>query len=116
MVQPIHTAVPGRVRFKVDGLYRSEALKRLLEVQLARLQEITHVSANALTGNILVCFNSGNNPDTIASLIEALVGEFNQRQSDGDAQEGPAAPPTDRDRGTSTRRRARRRTSSRRAA
>ncbi len=81
MVQAIHTAVAGRVRFKVEGLYRSEALKRTLEAQLARLQEITHVSANALTGNILVCFNSGNHPDTIASLIEEIVGEFRHHQS-----------------------------------
>ena len=81
MVQAIHTAVAGRVRFKVEGLYRSEALKRTLEAQLARLQEITHVSANALTGNILVCFNSGNHSDTIASLIEEIVGEFRHHQS-----------------------------------
>jgi Ca2+-transporting ATPase len=81
MVQAIHTAVAGRVRFKVEGLYRSEALKRTLEAQLARLQEITHVSANALTGNILVCFNSGNHADTIASLIEEIVGEFRHRQA-----------------------------------
>lgn len=80
MVQAIHTAVAGRVRFKVDGLYRSEALKRFLEAQLARLQEITHVSANALTGNLLVCFNSGNTPETIASLIAGLVAGFHQQQ------------------------------------
>jgi Ca2+-transporting ATPase len=80
MVQAIHTAVAGRVRFKVDGLYRSEALKRFLEAQLARLQEITHVSANALTGNLLVCFNSGNTPETITSLIEELVEGFHQQQ------------------------------------
>ena len=78
MVQAIHTAVAGRVRFKVDGLYRSETLKRFLEAQLARLQEITHVSANALTGNLLVCFNSGNTPETIASLIAGLVEGFQQ--------------------------------------
>ena len=79
MVQVIHTAVAGRVRFKVDGLYRSEALKRFLEAQLARLQEVTHVSANALTGNLLVCFNSGNTPETIASLIDGLVEGFQQQ-------------------------------------
>jgi Ca2+-transporting ATPase len=80
MVQAIHTAVAGRVRYKVDGLYRSETLKRFLEAQLARLQEITHVSANALTGNLLVCFNSGNTPETIASLIAGLVDGFHQQQ------------------------------------
>jgi P-type Ca2+ transporter type 2C len=80
MVQAIHTAVAGRGRFKVEGLYHSEALKRFLEVQLRRLQEISHVSANALTGNVLVCYNSGNTPETIASLIEGLVAGFHHHQ------------------------------------
>ncbi|MFZ5447432.1 MAG: HAD-IC family P-type ATPase [Thermodesulfobacteriota bacterium] len=80
MVQAIHTAVAGRVRFKVEGLYRSEALKRFLEGQLARLQDITHVSANALTGNLLVCYNSGNTPETIASLISGLVAGYHNHQ------------------------------------
>lgn len=29
-VHAIHTAAPGRVRYKVEGLYRSASLKRLL--------------------------------------------------------------------------------------
>jgi Ca2+-transporting ATPase len=91
MVQAIHTAVAGRVRFKVDGLYGSETLKRFLEVQLARLQEITHVSANALTGNLLVCFNSGNTPETIASLIDGLVEGFHHQQPA--AAPNPPEPP-----------------------
>jgi Ca2+-transporting ATPase len=98
MVQAIHTAVAGRVRFKVDGLYHSEALKRFLEAQLARLQEITHVSANALTGNLLVCFNSGNTPETIASLISGLVDGFHQYQPVADSRTpGPLTAGTPRD-------------------
>ena len=93
MVQAIHTAVAGRVRFKVEGLYRSEALKRLLEAQLARLRDISHVSANALTGNVLVCFNSGNTPQTIASLIEELVVDFHNHQPEVGAGEPQAPPP-----------------------
>jgi len=94
MVQAVHTAVAGRVRFKVEGLYRSEPLKRFLEAQLERLQEITHVSANALTGNVLVCFNSGNSPETIASLIAGLVEGFHQHQPDPKALP-PESAPTD---------------------
>ncbi len=91
MVQAIHTAVAGRVRFKVEGLYRSEALKRTLEAHLARLQEISHVSANALTGNVLVCFNSGNNPHTIASLIEEIVADFQRHPPDAGPEEAQPA-------------------------
>ena len=83
MVQAIHTSVPGRARFRVEGLYRSEPLKKLLEFRLARNQEISHVSASALTGNVLVCFNSGNTPRTIESLIAGIVEEHQHRRENG---------------------------------
>ncbi|MGD0828530.1 MAG: HAD-IC family P-type ATPase, partial [Desulfobaccales bacterium] len=75
MVEAIHTAVAGRARFKVEGLYRSKSLEKLLESRLAQLQDISLASANALTGNVLVCYNSGNNPQTIAALIEGIVAD-----------------------------------------
>jgi Ca2+-transporting ATPase len=76
MVEAIHTAVAGRARFKVEGLYRSKVLEKLLESRLTQLKEVIRASANALTGNVLVCFNSGNTPQTIASLIEEIVQEY----------------------------------------
>jgi Ca2+-transporting ATPase len=76
MVDAIHTAVAGRARYRVEGLYRSEVLKRLLEFRLSQNRDITHISASILTGNILVCFNSDNTPQTIATLIEEIVIEY----------------------------------------
>jgi P-type Ca2+ transporter type 2C len=76
MVEAIHTAVAGRARFKVEGLYRSKALEKLLEARLARLKDVIRASANALTGHVLVCYNSGNTPQTIASLIEGIVSDY----------------------------------------
>lgn len=76
MVEAIHTAVAGRTRFKVAGLYRSKSLEKLLESRLARLKDISLASANALTGNVLVCYNSGNTPQTIAALIEGIVSDY----------------------------------------
>ena len=90
MVQAIHTAVAGRARFKVEGLYRSKSLEKLLEYRLVRLTDISHASANALTGNVLVCFNSGNTPQTIASLIEEIVSQY-QSQPQISARPEPAA-------------------------
>ena len=58
MVQSIH-AVKGRVRYRVDGLYRSEKLKKYLEEQLAEKEGITGFSANFLTGHALVRFDPG---------------------------------------------------------
>ena len=56
-VVPLHTAVPGRARFKVAGLHRNEDLKRSLEVTLAYRDGVTSASGNVLTGNILILFD-----------------------------------------------------------
>ncbi len=79
MVQAIHTTVPGRVRYKVEGLYRSESLKRLIEERLAENKGIHSVSAEPLTGKVLVSFNSDNTPATVATLIEQVVAEHDGR-------------------------------------
>ncbi|MFZ2087541.1 MAG: HAD-IC family P-type ATPase [Desulfobaccales bacterium] len=75
MIEAIHTAVNGRVRYRVEGLYRSESLKRLLESRLALVKGIKQVSASHLTGNLLVCFNTGNTHETITDLIAGIVTE-----------------------------------------
>ena len=85
MVEAVHTAVAGRARFRVEGLYRSKSMEKQLEWRLARLKDISLASANALTGNVLVCYNSGNTPQTIAALIEGIVSEYR-------SQPQPAAP------------------------
>jgi len=73
MVEAIHTAVKGRTRYKVSGLYRSESLKKHLEIELENEQGISYVSASPLTGNVLVVFNSDRTTTDIGSLLEALV-------------------------------------------
>ncbi|MDD3581734.1 MAG: cation-transporting P-type ATPase, partial [Desulfobacca sp.] len=78
MVQPIHTAVPGRARYRVEGLYRSETLKQFLELRLTQRQDISYASASPLTGNILVCFNTGNSAQSIAAVLEDLAYEYQQ--------------------------------------
>ena len=76
MVQAIHTSVRGRARYKIKGLYRSESLKRHIEFRLAEKEGIVRFSANTLTGNIIVFFNSKNNAQTVASVIESIVIEY----------------------------------------
>ena len=92
MVEAIHTAVAGRARYRVPGLYRSESMKQLLEFQLGRKKDITHVSASALTGNVLVCFNSENSPETIADLIAGIVTLHNNNHSQPALEDLPLAP------------------------
>ncbi len=81
VVQAIHTTVPGRARYKVEGLYHSEPLKKYLEFQLSAHQGISQVSANSLTGNVLVSFNSDNSAAIVAALIDQALTEFNGYRS-----------------------------------
>jgi Ca2+-transporting ATPase len=78
LVQAIHAAVKGRVRYRVDGLYRSTALKKALEERFAEKDGITSFSANFLTGHVMVFFNPGLDTSTITLLIEEAVESFRQ--------------------------------------
>jgi len=73
VVQAIHTAVKGRARYKVPGLYRSESLKRHLERWLSGKPEIEEVTANPLTSNVLVRFNPDLSAAKVAALIDGIV-------------------------------------------
>jgi len=93
VVQTVHTAVKGRARFKVLGLYRSEALKQRLESHLSNIDGISRVSANVLTGNVLVVFNSGATPPQIASLIiEIASGPHQEIHYPGSTPTDPPDP------------------------
>jgi Ca2+-transporting ATPase len=85
MVQPIHTAVRGRARYKVEGLYRSESLRQHLEARLIAIDSIQEVSASALTGNILVRFEPTRSASDVSSLLDAVVVEYLAKRP-GDAQ------------------------------
>ncbi len=80
-VQAIHTAVKGRVRYKVNGLYHSEALKRYLESRLLEKKIILRASANSYTGNVLVIFNPDKSVNAIALLIQEIVLDFQKQVS-----------------------------------
>ncbi len=80
MVQTIHTAIKGRARFKISELYRSEPLKNYLERLLSSQPEVASVSANTLTGNILVTFDQTTSINNIKVLIEEVVRDYNQNQ------------------------------------
>jgi Heavy metal associated domain 2 len=73
MIQSIHTAIPGRARYKVEGLYRSESLKQHLEAGLVAIESIHAVSASAFTGNILVHFDPARSAADIMALLDGVV-------------------------------------------
>lgn len=76
LVRALHTAVRGRGRYKVSGLYRSPALKTYLELNLSRYKQIHCVCANPATGNLLVLFASEYSAQAIAARIEKIVVEY----------------------------------------
>ncbi len=75
MIDPIHTSLKGRTRYRVKGLYRSYPLKTQLESQLRREDGLTRVNASILTGNLLVTYDPGRSPSDIARLIQRIVSE-----------------------------------------
>jgi P-type Ca2+ transporter type 2C len=68
--------VRGRARLAVPGLYRSEAVAGHLNQVLPRSLGIRRVSPNALTGNLLVLFAEPHSIDTVLSLVDGVVREF----------------------------------------
>jgi Ca2+-transporting ATPase len=72
-----HTKVQGRGRYSVPGLHYSETCKKYLEYHLSNREGIIRTSANPLTGNILVYFNSNNTHKSIAILLENLLIQAN---------------------------------------
>jgi len=73
LVHTVHDAIKGRTRFKIEGLYRSENLKRVVEEGLTKKGGITSVSASTLTGNVLVRYNSGQTAPDIAGILSEIV-------------------------------------------
>ncbi|MCM2358206.1 MAG: cation-transporting P-type ATPase, partial [Geobacteraceae bacterium] len=92
VVLAIHTAIAGRARYRVRGLYRCDTLKTLLESRLSGNRTIVSCSANELTGNLLVQYGPETSVREIAAFIEGLVTEYLQRQPAGAGNGRPLLP------------------------
>ena len=73
LVRAIHSAMPGRARFEVVGLYRDEALAQILEGQLRRRSGVISASASPLTGKALVLFDPKLNLEQVQTWLEDAV-------------------------------------------
>ncbi|MBD2296711.1 HAD-IC family P-type ATPase [Anabaena sphaerica FACHB-251] len=79
MIQIIHSSVKGRGRYKIKELYHSQSLKTFLERSLANYPEITYVSANVLTSNILVIFQPDISHRKIAYFIDRALSDYKDK-------------------------------------
>ncbi|MEN8175197.1 MAG: HAD-IC family P-type ATPase [Pseudomonadota bacterium] len=73
LVAPVHVQVPGRARLSIAGLYRSPALKKILETGLAASQKIKSVEANILTGRLLIRHDRETTLWEIIALVEPYL-------------------------------------------
>jgi magnesium-transporting ATPase (P-type) len=73
LVSLVRPPVPGRLRVKVRGLYRCEPVRRAVEDLAHGHADILSISANELTGHVLICHVVGTAPDAIIAAVEASV-------------------------------------------
>ena len=94
MVQAVHTSVKGRARYKVEGLYHSESLKKQIEQDLAQYTWILSVSVNTLTGSVLVLFDShnGDRASGVSSLLKTVVERTKADLAGGKEHSATGAP------------------------
>jgi len=81
MVRVIHQ-LKGRVRFEVPGLRRCRSLAMHLERELKGAPGLELVSANTLTGHVLVLFTDPQTPLTLAALIKSSRLAFLESRDD----------------------------------
>ncbi len=98
-VSLVHHTASGRIRVKIKGLYRSEAMKRTLEDLPSESPLLSSVEANPLTGNAVIRFEPGQPAALIIKELEACL----RSQGHPTAASGfrPATAPPNGDGGTS---------------
>ena len=94
MVTIVHR-MPGRARFGIPALYRSEFVAQFLEENLLACEPIHRVSANPVTGRALVLFAAGESAENIAGIIDdILCNELNQCVAETNLEWSDFAPAT----------------------
>jgi Ca2+-transporting ATPase len=88
VIRAIHTAVKGRARYNIRGLYRSPTLKHYLESRLAHHRGIYNAWANTRTGNILILFHPEERLASITAVLTSLVTEY---RLEGEGRRVPSA-------------------------
>src|SRR4051794_28364811 len=77
----VRSAVPGRYRIWIAGLYRNEALQQALERGLNGAESGRTVAANAIAGTVLVSGPRDARVEALVSEIETLVHEYAARSA-----------------------------------
>jgi Ca2+-transporting ATPase len=73
VVEILHDAVPGRIRYRNRAIIRREALGRAIEKALRHAIGVTSAKANPLTGSIVATFRAPATAERIADIIKAVT-------------------------------------------
>lgn len=71
-VEVVHT-VPGRVRFRIEKLYRNRGQKERLEHHLVIHMGVSRVVANPLTATLLVSYDRSLSLDELTATVQAIL-------------------------------------------
>jgi len=75
----VRSSLPGRHRFWVAGLYRNEHLEQALRQGLTPAASKRSVTANLVTGTLLVRLEDPLEPSHLVERIERILSEFSAR-------------------------------------
>jgi len=85
--------VKGRIRYQIEGLYRSRKLADYLQQTLSQQTGIQQVQANALTGNLLVRFDPTRPASEIRSLVEDILASYQSGKEPTPPDQDQESPP-----------------------
>lgn len=91
-VEPLHTAIPGRARFRIVGLAGTPAAKQAIERSLGQLAGIRGVDASLLTGNVLVIYEAGQPLEDIIRILSAASAPWASQVAAATTAPKPPAP------------------------
>jgi P-type Ca2+ transporter type 2C len=77
----VRSALPGRFRLWVPGLYQNEALKRAIEAALERPGSSRSAQINVVSGSLLVEAPAGERADALLAELQAIVDAFSAAHS-----------------------------------
>jgi P-type Ca2+ transporter type 2C len=73
LVIPVHATVRGRLRLHVPYLLGSKQAKCLIERELSLNSGVQSVTANPITGNVLVLYDPTKNQQDVTKTLEQIV-------------------------------------------
>ncbi|MDA8230690.1 MAG: HAD-IC family P-type ATPase [Magnetospirillum sp.] len=89
-MEVIHSAVPGRVRLRIPALRRDREAARFLMRELTRAPAILSLSANPVTGSLLIYYDPFRPlPDILDDVAKAARGDMPSRPAGAEAGNAP---------------------------